>query len=216
MYWLIHWIFKITGFIPWLFGYRTKVYYEDKSVQGRRIRGKAIVMSNHHSVMDVALNMFVFWGRTLRCLVAELMYEKNIFMTLVLKLLGGIKVDRNTHDFSFLGKAERVLNKNGVIEIYPEARLANKGEEKPLEFKPSVVYLALSTGAPIIPVYHNGALFKKERARVIIGKPIDVKDWYDDGLLEKENIDMICKKLRERVIELGYELERQREKEKAK
>ena len=216
MYWFTHWFIKITGFIPWFFGYRAKIYYEDKSVQDRRIKGKAIVMPNHHSVMDVALHMFVFWGRTLRCLAAELMYKKNIFMTLMLKLLGYIKVDRDSHDFSFLGKAEKVLNKKGVIEIYPESRLARPGEEKPLEFKPSVVYLALSTGAPIIPVYHTGALFKKERALVIIGKPIDVKEWYDDTLGERENIEIICKKLRERVIELGNELERQRKEEKAR
>ncbi len=216
MYWFIHWFIKITGFIPWLFGYRAKIYYEDKSVQGRRIKGKAIVMPNHHSVMDVALNMFVFWNRTLRCLAAELMYEKNIFMTLMLKLMGYIKVDRDSHDFSFLGKSEKVLNKKGVIEIYPESRLPKKGEEKPLEFKPSVVYLALSTGAPIIPVYHTGALFKKDRARIIIGKPIDVREWYDDTLCERENIEIICKKLRERVIELGNELERQRKEEKAR
>lgn len=214
MYWLIHWFIKITAIIPWIFGCRAKVYYEDKSVQGRRIKGKAIVMPNHHSVMDVAIQMFVFWNRTLRCLVAEVIYQKNALMRFFLRVIGAIRVDRDTHDFSFLGKAEKVLNKKGVIEIYPEARLAKKGEEKPLEFKPSVVYLALSTGAPIIPVYHNGALFKKERAHVIIGKPIDVKEWYDDTLSERENIEIICKKLRERVIELGNELQRQKEEKK--
>lgn len=216
IYWLIHWIFKITGFLPQLFAFRTKVYYEDKSVQKRRIKGKAIIMPNHHSVLDVATMMFVFYGRTLRCLTAELMYRKNIFMTLVLKLLGCIKVDRENHDFSFLNKAEEILNKGGVVEIYPEARLAEPGEEKPLEFKPSVVALALSSGAQIIPVYHNSAIFEKERKRVIIGKPIDVREWYDDTLSESENIDAICKRLRGKVIELGNELERQREEEKAR
>ena len=216
IYWLLHWFFKITGFLPQLFAFRTKVYYEDKKVQSRRIRGKAIVMPNHHSVMDVASMMFVFYGRALRCLTAELMYRKNIFMTLVLKLLGFIKVDRESHDFSFLNKAEAILRKGGVVEIYPEARLACPGEEKPLEFKPSVVALALSSGAPIIPVYHNGAIFSKERARVMIGKPIDIREWYDDSLTEGENIDMICKRLRGKVIELGNELERQREEEKAR
>lgn len=216
IYWLLHWFFKITGFIPQLFAFRRKVYYEDKRVQSRRIKGKAIVMPNHHSVMDVANMMFVFYGRSLRCLTAELMFRKNFFMTLILKMLGCIKVDRESHDFSFLNKAEAILNKGGVVEVYPESRLARPGEEKPLEFKPSVVALALSTGAPIIPVYHNGAMFKKERALVMIGKPIDVRELYDDSLSEGENIDNICKMLRGKVIELGKELERQREEEKAR
>ena len=216
IYWLLHWFFKITGFIPQLFAFRRKIYYEDKRVQSRRIKGKAIVMPNHHSVMDVANMMFVFYGRALRCLTAEVMFRKSFFMTLILKMLGCIKVDRESHDFSFLNKAEAILNKGGVVEVYPESRLARPGEEKPLEFKPSVVALALSTGAPIIPVYHNGAMFKKERALVMIGKPIDVRELYDDSLSEGENIDNICKMLRGKVIELGKELERQREEEKAR
>ena len=216
MYCLANWFLKITGFLPWLFCFRTKVYYEDKKVQGRHIKGKAIVMSNHHTVMDVPVMMYVFWGRTLRCLMAELLYEKNIFMTLLIKAMGGIKVERDAHDFSFLDKANKVLNKRGVVEVYPESRIPNKGEEKPLEFKPSVVYMALTSGAPIIPVYSDGVYFKKQRARVIIGKPISVQDWYDDSIAEKENIDIICKKLREKVIGLRDELARQTSTKKEK
>lgn len=216
MYFLVHWFVRITGWIPQLFIFRTKVYYEDKKAQSRRIKGKAIVMSNHHSLTDFAAMMFVFWRRTLRCLMAEVLFTKNIFLTLFLKSLGGIKVDRNAHDFSFLSKAEKVLDKGGVVEIYPESRLARPDEEKPLDFKPSVVYLALRSGAPIIPVYTNGKYFAKERARVIIGKPVDVREWYDEGLSEKENLDVICKRLREKVIKLREELQRQSESEKEK
>ncbi|MGN1103278.1 MAG: lysophospholipid acyltransferase family protein [Candidatus Coproplasma sp.] len=216
MYSLSHWFFKITGFPAPLFIFRTKVYYEDKKVQGRRIKGKAIVMPNHQSIMDFAVMMFVFWTRTLRCLMAEVLYSKNFIMTLLLKLLGGIKVNRNTHDFSFLSKAEKILDKGGVVEIYPESRLALPDEEKPLEFKPSVAYMALQSGAPVIPVYTDGQYFNNKRARVIIGTPIDVREWYDEKLSEKENLDAICKRLREKVIDLKDELQRQMQNEKEK
>lgn len=216
MYFLAHWFIKITGWLPQFLLFRTKVYYEDKKVQGRRVKGKAIVMSNHHTVMDFAVLMFVFWQRTLRCLMAEVLYTKNIFMTFLLKILGGIKVDRDAHDFSFLTKAEKILGKGGVVEIYPEARIARPDEEKPLEFKPSVAYMALQSGAPIIPVYTSGEYFSKTRARVIIGKPVDVREWYDEQLSEKENLDAICKRLREKVIKLRDELHRQTQREKEK
>lgn len=216
MYFLAHWFVKITGWLPQFLIWRTKIYYEDKKAQGRRIKGKAIVMSNHHNLLDFAVLLFVFWGRTLRCLMAELLYKKNIFMTVFIKVLGGIKVNRNSHDFSFLSKTDKILSKGGVVEIYPEARLANPGEEKPLEFKPSVVYMALQSDAPIIPVYNNGVYFKKERLRVMIGKPIDVREWYDEALSEKENLDCICKRLREKVLELRDELDRQVNGEKEK
>ena len=46
--------------------FRTKVYYEDKSAQSRRIKGAAVLVSNHTSVWDYACYMFVFFFRTLR------------------------------------------------------------------------------------------------------------------------------------------------------
>ncbi len=216
MAWLGNLFVKITGYIPQLLVFRTKVYYEDKKVQSRKIKKKAIVMSNHHTIYDVAGMMFVFPFRTLRCLVAELMFKKNFLMTFLLKMLGVIKVERNSHDFSFMNKSLKVLEKGGVIEIYPEARIPDEGEQKPLPFKPSVAHLALTSGAPIIPVYTNGKYFSKERARIIIGKPVDVREWYDDGLDEKQNLALITERLREKVIELKQNLEKQYEQEKKK
>lgn len=206
MIWFGNWFVKITGWILHVFVYKKKIYYEDKKVQSRRIKGKAIIISNHHSIWDYPLMMFVFIGRTIRCQVAELMFEKNVFLTFVLKLIGAIKVDRTGHDFSFMVKTEKILNKKGVALVYPESRIPKQNEEKPLPFKPSVVYTALNTGAKIIPIYTNGSYFKKERACVIIGKPIDVRELYDDSIDETSNLEAISQKLRLEIIRLGNEL----------
>ena len=181
----------------------------DKSVQSRRVRGKAILISNHTKLIDFAMMMFVFWRRTLRCVAAEVLYAKNFMMTLFLNLLGAIRVDRDAHDFSFLSKSKRILDKGGTVLIFPEARLPKEGETRPLEFKPSAVYLALESGAPIIPVYNNAEHFSRKNLHVIIGKPVDVRALYDDDLSEKENIDRITQILRRKVIALGEELNRQ-------
>ena len=210
---IFNWFVKITGWLPFYIACRPKVYYEDKKAQSRKIKGKAILAPLHHSVWDVGTMMMVFWRRNPRCVVAELMFEKNPFMSFFLKSLGSIKADRNTNDFSFLEKCETVLDKGGVVEIYPESRLPLKDEERPLEFKPSYVYLALESGAPIIPIYNNAKPFGKERERVIIGKPINVAELYDSSLTERENIDKINSYVRSKVIELGKELERQQAKE---
>ena len=215
MYFLFNWFVKITGWLLQLFIFKIKVHYEDRSVQGKRIKGKAIIVSNHNALMDFAVLMFVFWRRTLRCAVAELMFQKNIFMTFMLKALGCVKVERDQHDLSFISKMKSILDRGGVVEIYPEARLPRKGEERPLEFKPSYVYLALESGAPIIPVYNNAKPFGKERERVIIGKPILAEELYDQKLSEKENINNINVYVRSKIIELGKELERQEAEESA-
>lgn len=202
-----NWVVKITGFLPQLFVFRTKVSYEERHAQSTRIKGRAIVVSNHNNLMDFAVLIFVFWRRTLRCAAAEVLYQKNIFMTALLHFLGCVRVDRDAHDFSFLPKLKRVLDRGGVVEIYPESRLPRADEEKPLAFKPSYIYLALESGAPIIPVYQNGKAFAKERARVVIGKPIYVEELYDATLSERENIEKINQYVRNKIIELGKKIE---------
>ena len=212
---LFNWFVKCTGWIPQLLIFKTKVHYEDRAVQSEKIKGKAIIVSNHNYLMDFAVLMFVFWRRTLRCAVAEVMYQKNFLMTFLLNALGCVRVDRTDHDFSFLTKLKRILDKGGIVEIYPESRLPDPGDERPLEFKPSYVYLALESEAPIIPIYNNAKPFAKERERVIIGKPIYVDELYNSELSEKENIENINLYVRSKIIELGKKLEEQEAKESA-
>ena len=198
---------KITGFPVYVIACRSKIFYEDKKVQSRRIRGKAVIISNHKSVWDVGFMMFLFPQRTLRCVIAEVMYAKSKIFSFFLNSIGGIKVDRDTRDFSFVGKCCEVLSKGGVVEIYPEARLPREDEHDLLDFKPSATYIALMSGAPIIPVYTSGGYFTKNRVHAIIGKPINVQALYDNSLSEQENIKNITAILRNKVIELKNELD---------
>lgn len=196
---------KITGYPVQKVIFRTKVYYEDKRVQRRHIKGKAIVISNHTSVWDYAVYLFVFFTRTFRCQMAEVLFEKQP-LGVFLKMMGGILVNRNAFDFGFIGRSQEILDKGGVVGIFPESRLPLKGEERPLEFKPSAAYLALLSGAPVIPVFTNGKYFTWQRARVIIGTPIDARSLTDDSLSEKENIAAVTKALRDKIIDLERQL----------
>lgn len=198
----VNWFLKITAWLAQRIVFNIKLYYEDKSVQNRFIKGKAIIISNHTTVFDYAAMIFVFWSRTLRYQMAEVLYKKKPLKYL-LKALGGIYVDRNAYNFSFIRKSEDILNKGGVVGIFPESRIPLPNEERPLEFKTSAAYIALSADAPIIPVYTNGSYFSLKRARIIIGKPIDVKELLDEQKDDKDNISYITTVLRQRVIELG-------------
>lgn len=200
------WFVKITGYIPQKLFFRTKVYYQDKRAQSRHIKGRAIIVSNHRSIWDFAMMMFLFPTRNLRCLVAEIMFQKNALFTFFLKAMGSIRVDRGSHDFSFIEKAVRILDKNQVLEVYPEARIPESYEERPVAFTPSAVYIALESGAPMIPVFTQGNYFNKPKNHVIIGKPIYARDLYNDLLSERENIEIINNILREEIIELENEL----------
>ena len=205
---IFNWFVKITAYPVQKLIFRTKVYYQDKSVQSRRIKDAAIIASNHTSVFDYAVYLFVFFTRTLRVQMAEVLFDKKP-LGIFLKMLGGIYVNRDARDFSFMYKSEEVLKKGGVVGVFPESRLPRKGEETPLEFKPGTAYLAISADVPVIPVFTNGKYFCKERAEVIIGTPMNPRDYTDDSLSDKENIANFTNALRQRIIELGNELNEQ-------
>ena len=206
---------KVTAWLVQKLCFRTKIYYEHKKEQGRHIKGPAILISNHTSVYDYAVFLFVFFTRTLRYQMAEVLFKKALLRNF-LKCMGGIFVDRNSNDFSFMDKSQSILEKGGVVGIFPEGRIPEKAEEKPLEFKSGATQLALTANVPIIPIYTNGSYFKKARARVIIGKPIYVSELYDAKEDYKTNLERITKELRNRVIQLGNMLEEKTNDEREK
>lgn len=212
---LFLWFVKVTGYLIAVFYYRKKIYYVNKKESNKKIKGKAIIVSNHTSVWDYPLYMFTFFARTLRVLTAELMFAKSRWMGWFLKKLGCIKVDRDSQDFSFMNESIDALNKGQVVLVFPEARVPRPHENDLLEFKPSFVYIALETGAPIIPVYTNGSYLKKERARVVIGEKIYLQDLYDDARTEKENIAQLCEYVKNSIRVLRDKLnEEEQKKEK--
>lgn len=202
-YCLFNWFVKITGWPVQFICFRKKIDYENKAVQSRRVRGKAIIISNHTSVFDYPVAMYVFWGRTLRFQMSELVMKKPV-LGAFLRMLGGIYVNRDAHDFGFMAKSEKILEKGGVVGIFPEGRLPLKDEPHPLEFKTGAAYLALMTDTPIIPMVTNGSYFNlRERARIIIGTPIIPSQAADPDLSDKENIAALTRLMREKTISLG-------------
>ncbi len=205
---------KTTAFPVELLVFRAKYHYEDKSVQGRKIKGSAMIVSNHTSVWDFAQVMQTFFGRHIRCLVADLMFNRSKAFGFFLRHLDAIKISREGKNFSFIEESVEILKKGGVIEIYPEARIPKEGEKTPLEFKPSFAYIAMLSKAPIIPVYTDGNYFGKGRANVMIGKPIDINTIIDEELDASDNIKKITEYVRSKILELRDETEKRKKAKK--
>jgi 1-acyl-sn-glycerol-3-phosphate acyltransferase len=106
---------KVTGELGNILFFRTKRFYQDKKAQNRRIKGPAIVVSNHKSIYDFVLIMFTFFSRNLRCLVADVLYKKK-FVGFMLKKFGSIKVNRNRHDLTFVDECQRILDKGELLK----------------------------------------------------------------------------------------------------
>ncbi|MBQ3668953.1 MAG: 1-acyl-sn-glycerol-3-phosphate acyltransferase, partial [Clostridia bacterium] len=161
---------RATGYLPQKAVFRTKLHYEDRRRQSRYIKGSAIIVSNHTAVYDYAQFLFVFMNRTLRYQMAEILFQKQPLGTF-LKLMGGIQVDRGSTELGFMAASEQILKKGGVVGIFPEGRLPREGEVPPIDFKPGAAFLAMVSGAKVIPVYTDGNYFNKKRAHVVIGAP---------------------------------------------
>ncbi|MCQ2793103.1 MAG: 1-acyl-sn-glycerol-3-phosphate acyltransferase [Bacilli bacterium] len=195
----LRFIFKLTG-LPslWLL-LRQRYYLEDPYKKTRSIKGGAIFISNHTHIMDFFTMVFAHPFRTQRFLVSEAIYNHPIlgFMCDVMK---SIMVHRERSDLTFMGEAERTLKKGGVITIFPEGHIIHDGKID--TFKPSVVYLALRTGAPIIPHYIDAHYFRLKRTRIIMGKPFYVRDYIKSNSPSADEVRKVCEILRSKTNEL--------------
>ncbi len=188
---------KITGFLPALIFFKPKIYKESKN---SRLKKPCIIISNHKSLLDFVLYLIIFPFRTIHFLMAEVLYNKSKFFAFMLNSWGGIKVNRDDKDFSFVSDALEVLDNNGIVGIFPEGRLPING--KPWPFTSSTAFIAMHTDVPIVPLYTSGNYSLFKRAKVCIGDPIYIKDYLDETLTHQEQINSITQMLENKVYAL--------------
>jgi 1-acyl-sn-glycerol-3-phosphate acyltransferase len=137
-----------------------------------------IVASNHRSLMDpifIALKM---------PMQLHFMAKKELFFfpfSLVMKGLGAFPVNRGKGDNGAIATAEKILNENKVLAIFPEGTRSKSGN--PLPAKSGVVRIADHTKSDSLPVgitfEKNLTLFKKITVRygeIITFSQLDTKD----------------------------------------
>lgn len=209
---LITWFVKLTGLLPLSLLLRIKTHYENKAVQGKRLRGGVLLLSNHKKLTDFFLYFTLFPFRRLHFLIAEVMYNKGKLFAWFLKCLGSIRVDRTSYDFDFIRQAVDELDRGHVVGIFPEGQLPRTKELGP--FRPSAVMIALQSGAPIVPCYTDGVYFSLKRTHVMIGEPICLRDYCKDKNPTKEQIDSLNTLLRDKILALGEALEQEKKRSK--
>lgn len=193
---------KVTGYVPgWLF-FKPRIRLAEGAK--RRLPKNCILVSNHTSLLDFALYLFVFPGRTLRFPMAEVLFRNGKFMSFLMYALGGIRVDRDGKDFGFVSECLEVLDNGGSLGIFPQGRLPLNGQIFP--FTVSTAFIATHTDAPIIPVYTDGNYGITKRANVVIGAPIHIADHLQPGLSQDAQLQQLTKMLEETVFGLKESL----------
>jgi 1-acyl-sn-glycerol-3-phosphate acyltransferase len=118
-------------------------------------RGAAIIASNHIGLLDGPL-MAAYTPRPVHVLTKKEMFDGHVGP--LLRAVGQIPLSRREVDVAAVKDCVRVLRDGGLVGIYPEGA---RGDGELHDVHPGVAYLALVTGAPVVPLAMFGT---RERA----------------------------------------------------
>ncbi len=204
IYEFFRWFGVITGYpFKWLY-FKNKYYYENDKAT-RKIKGGALIISNHFNPLDYVMNVFVFFPRKLYVVASEHAF-KNAPLRFGMKFWGGIEANRDTKSMSFVTKSIRVLKKGNLVQIYPEGHNTDDGTIK--EFYPSYLVIAQKADVPIVPVITDGGYGIFKRVHLMIGEPIMLSEYFSGRKMTREDIDRLNDIVRNKVLGLREELDR--------
>ncbi|WP_150460039.1 lysophospholipid acyltransferase family protein [Nesterenkonia ebinurensis] len=153
--------------------------------------GGFIAVTNHISELDpLAVGHAVYSaGYTPHFLAKDSLFRAPVIGPVAkgLKQIPVARGDRTAANKS-LEVAREVLAGGGVIIIYPESTLTRDPELWPMRCKTGAARLALTTGAPLVPITHWGVqhflppyakaprLFPRKKYQLAVGEAIDLED----------------------------------------
>ena len=162
-----------------------------------RIKGKAVVISNHLSMWDplliaVIIRRQIFWmGKS------ELF--KSRIASLFFKAMKAFPVRRGEGDLAAIRHAFRVLRDGKLFGIFPEGtRIKSKDISR---FEPGTAMIALKNDAPVLPIYIKGNYKLFRRMKVIIGDPIHLAD-YVGTKTDTATVEAASRFLEDKLIDL--------------
>jgi 1-acyl-sn-glycerol-3-phosphate acyltransferase len=126
-------------------------------VRGRRnvpASGPVLLAPNHFSLWD---HFFcgIYLRRRIRFMAKSQLF-KNPVLTAILVHGGAFPVRRGLRDEVAMQTARAILDRGGVVLVYPEGGRSRDGKLGPA--RPGIGRLALETGAPVVPVAIHGSL----------------------------------------------------------
>jgi len=149
------------------------------------LRGKPqIFMANHQSDFDILITLAYLPGQ-FRWIAKKELFAVPVFGQ-AMKSAGYIEIDRQNHEKALqsLELAALRIRQGKSVMTFPEGTRSRDGEIK--TFKQGTFYLAIQSGAPIVPISIIGSgmimprrslKIKPGKIRLVIGKPMDVSGY---------------------------------------
>ncbi len=163
--------------------------------------GPVVLVANHSGFLDGPL-VFSLAPRGVSFLVKQQMFSGPLGW--VLRRVGQIPIDRSRGDRAALGVARAVLDRGGIVGVFPEG---TRGRGDVAQVNQGAAWLALQAGALVVPVAVLGTRragastgsLPRLRTRVVVefGEPFDLAP--DPGLPGRERLRAATDRLRDRL-----------------
>ena len=186
-------------------GYRTKKLDARGNKYKEKIRGGAVMVSNHIGMMDPIALITAFLYRRVFFFASEVVLgsDRKITGTLM-RGMGCIKIDRNIADVEAIRTGCEIVKNGRIMAIFAQGEIQKSGNFE--TFKGGGVLLAIKAKAPIIPVYISQRKHWWERKIVVVGDPFvpsercqkkfpsmaDIDSLTAELLTEMKNLKAIC------------------------
>jgi len=129
------------------------------------------------------------------------------FMAIFPRLWGSLPVHRGTGSRFALKQAEKVLNNDGVLAIFPEGG-SHARTLRPA--RPGTAFLAVRTSAMIIAIGLHGmdevfaslAKLRRAKIRIVIGEPFGPFTVAEKGREKRERLDAIGAEIMQKIADL--------------
>jgi len=146
--------------------FRPKVVFTDGSVRSARLKGPAVIIANHTSMLDPIMVLAVFFHKR-SIVVAKDQVEDPHFSWALTRAKCVIPCDRFNMDTEWALIAKREIEKGNSVIIFPEGKCRYDGLLN--EFKTGFAFLSRSTGVPVLSVGLDGIYKFGHRTRFIVG-----------------------------------------------
>ena len=187
---------RVSGALPGLLWLRPKIRYTSKKAK-KRLRGGALLISNHVSFVDPGYTMYVIWYRRqyFVCHQAFMETKAGPFFHAAGCL---IPIDADNFNIGSFRAITDSLKAGKVVTLFPEGHV-NGGEM--MEFKSGMVLISMQSKRPIVPVYLKPRTHWYSRLKAVVGEPVDITALCG-GMPAFSKIEEITRLLREREAEL--------------
>ena len=177
-----------------------KIVYRAKIVGKENIPkdGALLFCGNHRTYLDPPL-IIVTAGRRMR-FMAKYELRKNPLFRFLCFVYDGIFVKRDGKDLGPLKEALKTLKNGGCVGLFPEGT-RNGMEKNNGKLKNGASYMALKTGAKVVPIGIKGEVKLFHQVTITYGKPMDFSELLKEKSV-KELEDEVSELIKEEIIKL--------------